>query len=97
MSWRTDRLTGTVVMALGAGVNTWLSWIAWQQAYVGWPGSPGLSLRRACSTTTCIGPVVGPTRTRTREITPLPIGGKTDSPVPTSLKSQLQVSKVPGG
>jgi hypothetical protein len=48
-------------------------------------------LRRACWTTTCIGPVTGPTRTRTFVITPLPTGGCIVSPVVRSFEVIEQV------
>ena len=72
----------------GAGVKTWLAATALQHEYAALPGNPmsgllgtTLALRRPRSTTTCMGPVEPPTRTRTCETTPLPAGGKGDSPV----------------
>src|SRR5690348_12992063 len=58
-----------VVIAFGCGVNTSLCPTCWQQ-----PGSGFGGWRSAWRTTTCIGPVVGPTLTRTCVTVPLPAG-----------------------
>jgi hypothetical protein len=79
------------VIWFAAGVKIGLALIPLQQVYVGWPGLEGLFARSASSTTTCIGPVTGPTLTRTLVMIPRPAGGNAVSPVARfmELKEQL--------
>src|SRR4051812_17228459 len=67
-------LTETAVIRLRPGVKIRLRATGKQQASSGWPGWRVLRYR-ALMTTTRIGPVLGPTATRTLVTTPRPTGG----------------------
>ena len=69
----TGRLTGTVVIEFACGVNVWLRATGKQHASFGRPGVAVFSYS-ARITTTCIGPVVAPTATRTWVTVPVPGG-----------------------
>ena len=69
----TGRLTSTVVIAFARGTKVWVRAVGKQQASFGRPGVAVFEYR-ARMTTTCIGPVRGPTATCTWVTVPVPGG-----------------------
>ncbi|MGO9975390.1 MAG: hypothetical protein ACLP01_21835 [Solirubrobacteraceae bacterium] len=94
-STSTGRLTGSVLIALAAGVNTALSPTSVQQLMLKWtsgvPTSSGWN--SACMITTCIGPVIAPTLIITWVIVPSPLGGNWP---PRLLSGSLEVHRWRG-